>query len=402
MAFTDLITDPWFYVGIVAILALIGIFRVKESKVLGFNKWVPGLIMSALLVTGVYQTGIIDNLGFGKQTFAVSDVPEIPSATTSPNGLTQQETPTPPSPGGKICRIQSDGTNSLDVAVRNKENSTLGYLGVSTSATANDGSTLDTATTTGGASLTYQTLNVPGCQDGNIYILATSGIGTASAKAPFSSFEETTKYELVSAGSNVVSVLGRDSALAESSSGIINGSVGDEVQANQRISGAGASDGTSYYKNTSLASGGSINGYLDYTVNGTASVYGTYEASDGALFSYDSATASVFSRESFSLSDQTGINLKELTSCPATITANRNAEKCWSARTLKATDGEIRTKFQLKADLADPVESTVKPLFCLDDKVYFRDTNGKIAYDFFSSSGTNQGAGGICVQFVGS
>ena len=151
-----------------------------------------------------------------------------------------------------------------------------------------------------------------------------------------------------------------------------------------------------------MASGGSINGYLDYTVNGTASVYGTYEASDGALFSYDSATASVFSRESFSLSDQTGINLKELISCPATITANRNAEKCWSARTLKGTDGEIRTKFQLKADLADPVVSTTKPLLCLDDKVYFRDTNGKIAYDFFSSSGTNQGTGGTCVQFVGS
>lgn len=396
--FSNLFTDPFFYVGLVMIAGVIALFKTK-GKVLGMNKWIPGLAMSALLLTSVYQTGIIADLGFGKQTFAVGEPTLPPQASPeAQQGLAQKESPTPPPSGGKICRIQSDGTNSLDTAFRNKENSTLAYLGGSATAVANDGSTLDTATTTSGATLSFVALNVPGCQDGNIYLLATSGVGVASAKAPFSSFEETTKYELTSANSNVIGVLGRSSALAAASNGQINGSTG-AGEPTYIVSGVGATDGTAYFTNTSLASGGSINGYLDWTVNGTASVFGTYEASDGAIFSYDSAAASVYSKESYTLSDQTGINLKELTSCPATITANRNAEKCWSARTLKATDGEIRTKFQLKADLADPVASTARPTLCVDDKVYFRDTNGKIAYDFFSSSGTNVGVGGTCVVY---
>ena len=394
--------SAWGLVGLVMLIAIIAIFKMRENKVLGFNKWIPGIVVSALLVTSVYQVGLLSGLGFGKQTFAVGDgivsetpVSETPvSETPAPTQLSTPATQTPAPTGGKICRIQSDGTNSLDEAVRNKENSTLAYLSGSATAISNDGSTLDTATTTAGTTLSFVTLNVPGCQDGTIYILGTAGVGVASAKTSFSSFEETTKYEMESANSNVVGVQGRSSALATASNGQVNGS--SEVA--YIVSGAGASDGTAYFTNTTLASGGSINGYLDWTVNGTASVNGAYNQADGVVFSYDSGTASVFSKESLSFSDMTGIGLKSLP-CPATITANRNAETCWSARTLKATDGEIRTKFKLSADLADPVASTTAPRLCVDDKVYFRDTNGKIAYDFFSSSGTNQGTGGTCIVF---
>lgn len=396
MDYGALLFNIWTYVGLASLLGIIWLFKIKEKTVGHISKWIPGLVISAVLLASIYQVGVFSAIGFGKQTFAIGDEKtETPVQEKDTSKLAEQEDTSLPPTDGKICRIQSDGTNSLDTAVRNKENSSLGYVSVSATAIANDGSTLDTATTTAGATLTFQTLNVPGCQDGTIYLLATSGVGVSSAKTTFSSFEETTKYEMVSANSNVIGVQGRSSALATASNGQVNGS--SEVA--YIVSGAGASDGTAYFTNTSLASGGSINGYLDWTVNGTASVYGTYEATDGALFSYDSGTASLFSKESYSLSDQTGINLKELTSCPATITANRNAEKCWSARTLKGTDGEIRTKFQLKADLGDPIASTTAPRLCLDDKVYFRDTNGKIAFDFFSSSGTNQGAGGICIVY---
>lgn len=397
MDYSALLYNPWVYVGVVMTIALIGVFKLKkDAKIIGASKMVAGSIITVLLLVSVYQSGITSDMGFGKKSLAVGDNTPVPQASTpSTNTLAQPETSTP-STGGKICRIQSDGTNSLDVAVRNKENSSLAYLGGSATAIANDLSTLDTATTTAGATLSYVALNVPGCQDGNIYLLGTAGVGVASAKASFSSFEETTKYEMESANSNVVAVQGRDSALAKQSNGQVNGS----QEVTYAVSGNGANDGTAYYLNTSLASGGSINGYVDWTENGTSSVFGTYNAEDGVVFSYDSGTASVFSKEnSFTLSDQTGINLKELSSCPSTIQANRNAEKCWSARTLKATDGEIRTKFQLKADLADPVASTTAPRLCVDDKVYFRDSSGKIAYDFYSSSGTNQGVGGTCIVF---
>ena len=394
--YTALFSDPWIYVAIATILGIIGIFKVK-GKVIGLNKWVPGLVVSVLLVMSVYQTGILSEIGFGKQTLAIVEEESVPVSTQPSSGVGVQPAQEKPAPsGGKICRIQSDGTNSLDTAVRNKENSTLSYLGGSATAIAGDGSTLDTATTTAGVTLSYVTLSVPGCQDGNIYILATSGVGIASAKSAFSSFEETTKYEMESANSNVISVLGRDSALARQSNGQVNGS----QEVTYAISGAGASDGTAYFLNTSLASGGTLNGYLDWTVNGTASVHGTVGDTEGVLFSFDSGSASTYSKNALTFSDQTGINLKELQSCPATITANRNAEKCWSARTLKSTDGEIRTKFTLKADLADPIATTAASRLCVDDKVYFRDTNGKIAHDFFTSSGTNSGVGGVCIVFV--
>ena len=404
--FGALFSNAWTYVGIVVLLALIAIFKMSEKKVFGVNKIVVGIIASALLLTSVYQTGLLSGFGYAPKTFAVGD--EFGTETETE---IQTETPTPslsepapkdqPSTGGKICRIQSDGSNSLDSAIINKQNSTLAYLGASATAIANDDTTLDTATTTGGASLTYVTLSVPGCQEGNIYVLGTAGVGVASAKAAFSSYEEVTKYEIPSANSNVIAVQGRSSALATASGGLTNGS-DSSLFGDQAISGVGATDGTAYFRNTSLSAGGSLNGYLDWTVNGTAGVYGAYAQEDGALFSYNSGTASVYSKDSFSFSDLTGINLKELSSCPSTITANRNAEKCWSARTLKGTDGEIRTKFQLKADLADPGVGTTQPTLCVDDKVYFRDTNGKIAYDFFSSSGTNQGVGGTCIQFPAS
>ena len=413
MAFdmTALIKNPFLWFGVIALIGLIGVFRVgKGVKVAGFSKVVVGTVLSALVVVAIWQTGLLAQVGIGK-TLAVGDGISQPITPPS-NNLVQ---PAPEQQvetklvGGEVCRVQSDGSNSQDVAIRNKENSSLAYLTSTVSAEPPLGSgktTFDTATTTSGASLSYVTLNVPGCEKGTMYVLGTSGVGVASSSAPFSSFQEVVKNEILSANSNVLSVIGRTSALAGASNGQVNGSVNTALgtgdaspESPDLISGAGANDGTAYFQNTSLASGGSVNGYLDYSVNGTASVHGAYQASDGVLFSYDSGTASVYSANSFSFQDLAGIGLIEAT-CPNSITANRNAEKCWSARTLKGTDGEIRTKFKLTADLADPVASNTAPILCVDDKVYFRDTNGKIAYDFFSSSGTNQGTGGTCVRFV--
>ena len=69
-------------------------------------------------------------------------------------------------------------------------------------------------------------------------------------------------------------------------------------------------------------------------------------------------------------------------------------------RTLKASDGEVLLKFQLTADSGNPTVTGDNPVLCFDDKHYFRGTDGKVKYDFFSSGGTNQGVAGICLNFV--
>ena len=331
---------------------------------------------------------------------SVTAIPTTPSTSSvTPQGVTQVSTATENVVvAGKQCTRYTSKKNELDVAIRNKENSSnLGYIASSLS--ANDGSTtLQTGTTTAGASLTYSTLSVEGCKDVQLYGLATSGVGSASFKASTDTFEPSRQLELNGAGQNVVNVLVVDKNGGRFSSSQINGST--EVGENA-VSGAGTSDGTAYTTNTTLGQDGSIsNMRVDYALNGTSAVFGAYEATDGTIFSYDANDNTKFSPSSLSLQDKSGIGLTQLSSCPATITANRQAEKCWSARTLKVSDGTVSIGATLKADLGNPTATGDNPKLCLDDKVYFRDTNGQIAYDYFNSAGTQQGVGGTCVEFV--
>ena len=385
---------------VVGILMVYMAIKVKGKKI---GDLIPkpffGLIGVVLILGGGYSSGAFP-MFMPKETTNVpaplsAAVPNTPAPAQNLANQANNQVGEIRNVGGRQCLAQPDGKNSLDLAVRNSENATLAYLGASITAESNDKTTLDSATATGGATLSYTTLNVEPCQQGMVYVLATSGVGIASARIPFDSFGLTFTETIDGASSNVISVQGRSSSLATASSGLANSTTTDPQFA---VSGATTSDGTAYFTNTTLGAGGTINGYLDWTVNGTATVFGTVGADDGVVFSYDSGTASVFSQNSFSFSDQFGMNLREAP-CSTTITANRNAEKCWAARTLKQTDGEMRTKFTLKADNADPGVSTTAPRLCIDDKVYFRDTNGKVAYDFFSSSGVGQGAGGTCIVF---
>ena len=150
-------------------------------------------------------------------------------------------------------------------------------------------------------------------------------------------------------------------------------------------------------------------------VNGTSTVFGNYGttvlnpdtgeydtvelAKDGVIVSFDAVDGAIFSSEALTLTQIDNVGLSVVT-CPASITANRNADKCWKMRTLKASDGEVLLKSQLTADSGDPTSAGDNPVVCFDDKQYFRGTDGKVKYDFFSSGGTNQGVAGICLTYV--
>jgi len=253
-------------------------------------------------------------------------------------------------------------------------------------------------------------LNVKPCALGSIYILGDNAVGTSSGRRVFDAFETQSEYQILGAASDVLALQGYDIQGNTRSGGNSNGTDNDGF-----ISGAGTTTGNAYYRNTTLATGGSIKGQIGLDVNGTSTVFGNYGttilnpetgeydivelASDGVIVSFDAVDGAIFSSSAYTLTQIDDVELSAVT-CPASITANRNADKCWKMRTLKASDGEVLLKFQLTADSGNPTVTGDAPVVCFDDKHYFRGTDGKVKYDFFSSGGVNQGVAGICLTYV--
>ena len=409
--------------GWVAILGILALFAVifKWFGELGQSKAiVVGIISVIVAVGGLWNAGIPQMLGIGSTLAIVTPqavIPEQQVETPSPiKDLVQDALPDAPTRSGECKFVQN--THALKTAVRNAENmSSLGYLAVPVAAESG-GNTLATGTTTAGDSLGYTSLNVKPCSLGSIYILGDNAVGTSSGRMVFDAFETESEYQILGAASDVLALQAYDIQGNTRSNGNSSGNGGASSGTggtNYFVSGAGSTDGNAYYLNTTLETGGSIKGQIGLDVNGTSTVYGNYgttivnpetgeydkvePATDGVIASFDSVDGAIFSSSSFTFTQIDDVGL-EVVACPASITANRNADKCWKMRTLKASDGEILTKFQLTADSGNPTVSGDHPKLCFDDKQYFRGSDGKVKYDFFSSGGTNQGVAGICLTFV--
>ena len=401
------------WVALLGILLLVAIIF-KWFGSLGQGKAVGvGIVAVVVAIGGLWSAGIPQMFG---GAFAVTPVtpqaviPEQQITAPSPiKKLVQDAVPDAPKRSGECKFVQN--THALKTAVRNVENaSSLGYLAVPVAAESG-GNTLATGTTTAGASLSYTNLNVKPCSLGSIYILGDNAVGTSSGRMVFDAFDTESEYQVLGAASDVLALQAYDIQGNTRSNGLVNGSIDTDYF----VSGAGTTDGNAYYRNTTLATGGSVKGQIGLDVNGTSTVYGNYGttilnpltgeydkvelANDGVIASFDSVDGAIFSSSAFTFTQIDDVKLTGVT-CPASITANRNADKCWQMRTLKASDGEVLTKFQLTADSGNPTVTGDNPKLCFDDKHYFRGTDGKVKYDFFSSGGTNQGVAGICLTFV--
>lgn len=404
-------------------IAIIGFFvllwiifqqKVKLGRGLQVGAGIGAVVVTAI---GLSMAGIIDMvLTFGeeKAPFAVQQEAVIPSGEVlEPTDLVQPASPDELGVGGDCKFVQN--THELKTALRNVENATdLGYLAASIAAES-DGQTHDTGTTNAGATLSYQSLNVPPCKMGSLFVLASSGVGQSSARMAFSSLKTVSEYEILGARLDVIALQAYDRQGTKKSTHNISGALDTNVAV--FVSGAGTTDGNAYYQNTSLTAGGSIQGEIALNVNGTGSVFGNVgttvpnlettdpddykviPADDGVIYSFDSVDAAKFAANALTLTQIDPIGLTPLAACPASITANRNAEACWKSRTLKDADGDVLIKFQLKA-LGDPTTTGDSPKLCIDDKQYFRGADGRIKYDFFSAGGTNKGVAGVCLTWV--
>ena len=390
----DVLSIILLVVGLVVLI--LGILKVTK------NSQVVGIIGVVLLIFGILGgVGVIDYSSFSQgqaQGFAGSNF--------------QQQQPI--SSACSANAITSNGKSQADVLYRNVENSSLSYIAAAVSANSG-GSIIDSSTTNAGVSASYVSLsNIPNCGAGDLIATVTTGVGVQSSRkvrdveknsevSGYSFADKAVhKYEILGSSGDVVNLLSYDNTLTANSNGVIgqlNSSIGT-LSPTAAISGTGTADGTAYFANTSVGSKGSINFYADLKVNGTATGFGAYGEPDSVIIAYDSGTASRFSPNSLSLqSDTSGWSLNKLSSCPQDITNNRNAESCWSAPAMKA-GVQYRVKGTLTADNGDPIVGDTFPSVYVDDKVFFRDTDGNIKYQSFSSSGTNQGVGGTILNFI--
>ena len=396
----DVITWILLIAGI--IMLLLGIIKVvKASQAVA----IIGLVL--LVFGGLGALSIIDYGIMTKPTQGFTAGQFQPQAPAAP---TASEC--------SVNAITSNGKSQADVLIRNAENASLSYLS-GTVAANSGGAFIDSATANAGSSASYVSMSsIPNCGSGELVALVTTGTGLASSKrvrdveknqlvSGYNFADKAVhKYEILSAGSDVINILARSSTLTESSSGVANGSIGDEAPADNVVSGTGTADGTAYFKNTTLSAKGSINFYLDIQVNGTSTVAGQYDEIDGVVISYDTGTAARFSPSSLtSAVDQpAGFSLSKASTgsggCGVDdINTNRNVEACWTVPTMKS--GVLyRIRGTLTADLGDPLLSDTMPRIYIDDKVSFRDTDGNVKYKSFSTSGTNQGVGGTELRFV--
>ena len=399
-------------VALLGILLLLAIFFKWLGEIGQGKAVIVGIVAVGIIFGGFWNAGILQMLGIGSTLSVVTPqavIPEQQIEKPAPIKELVQDAPTDtPTRSGECKFVQN--THALKTAVRNSENlSSLGYLSIAVAAESG-GNTLATGTTTAGATLTYTDLNVKPCSLGSIYILGTAGVGTSSGRRAFDAIDTVSEYQILGAGSEVLALQAYDiQGNTRSNGNASNGGTPDYF-----VSGAGASDGNAYYRNTTLSTGGSIKGQLGLDVNGTSTVFGNYgttvlnpltgeydlvePANDGVIVSFDSVDGAIYSPSAYTLTQIDDVKLTKVT-CPASIVANRNAEACWQMRTLKASDGEVLLKFQLTADSGDPTGADT-PIVCFDDKHYFRGADGKVKYDFYTSGGTNQGAGGICLTYL--
>lgn len=345
-----------------------------------------GVLIGALVVV-VIAVFIGFLVGGGKQQ------PSTTIITTTP-----PITPT----GGVVvtgCTQQTDGTNTINSALRNELNSSLEYLAASVAVEYEDGSAGPTGTLTGGTSLTKTALDAVPCKKGYLYVIGSTTI--AGTKIPIHSFEMTKDYEITGARSTYLAWVIRNNALSNLTSDT-------------------AAQSPDTQSDTSIASGGTVTFYLDGQVNTGSKTFGYVNPtksgnllpsdgsvgdpdgistpSDGVLYAFDLSTSKFSKSSGVALQGPSNNPLTKLSECPSDLLLlYSSSDVCYTGKTLTAGDGMQRYTVTAQADLGEPGITDDIYLRTLD-KTYFRDTDGKIKLGYVDSAGTDAGAGNSVIN----
>lgn len=326
------------------------------------------LFWGAIAVFVLFAIGVITynngQLGFNPSAFSAVGAGGLQGiATTSPQTT------------GAAVPCQDDGTNDIQVVVRNTLNSTLQYLGGTVAVVDSSGKVLNTGGLAQGATLARATISFPCSQEavsGKVYLLGAANGTSASAS-----------YNLGSGKSQAIDL---NAALAGSLTmtmrNITNGGNVSSVSVQNVIAEAGA---TTMSPTTTTTR--SVN--VDIQVTNASAAFG--HANDGLLWSIDTADSAVFSDSAMSVLGTAGITLTE-TPCPARATSANSANRCYKSAWIKQGDGVVTIRINLNSDLGGDPGTSADPVVYIDDYVTFQDTDGSIKTDVKNSANADVGA----------
>ena len=269
-----------------------------------------------------------------------------------------------------IC--QDDGTNTLNVAVRNDKNTSLHYGASTVYAIGSDNEVAASGTSTAGATLTYSALNVPcstGSYSGTVYALCSASRTSDTATYSFDK-ETSTKVNLMVPTSSTLKIAAYDSTYTnttDSSSSTASTAGNDENEFNAET----------------LASGGTLERFVDVYVGTAFTCFGT----DEILVGVDNGNASSFSTSAFAI---TGEDVKKV-ECndPKYIeaAASNDLDQCWVMDRLCNDDGPRRLHLTGSADKGDPYTDVE---VVIADLGWFSDIDGLPAFAAYNGAGTDQ------------
>lgn len=313
------------------------------------KKGASDLMWVAAVVVLLFAVGVLHYNGQGFST-------TTPTTTVTPGGQTNT-----PQASNFICN-NGGSTNPVYGSDQNVLLTGAGtvYQAAPLAVVSSSGRTLTTGTTTAGSSLSYLTLNVPCGADSHGFVYLTTGASDTvnSARLPYDVTSKLNDYAQFTEGNVSGLYLALYSSTNTNTSDFKGGTLGTIQTATESAA-------------TAMGAGSVRSGYIMLSVSNATSQFGSTDG--GIIFAIDTVDSSVFSDNAISLSSP-NIALSPIT-CPATETSAHSANRCYAARALKSTDGNVRVDWVMNADLGNPGASA-DPVLYIDDVQYFQQSSG--------------------------
>lgn len=319
----------------------------------GISTLAAVVIVAAVLVA----TGVIKLSGF---------------STVSPGGLVDTNQPVQ---AGAGFQCQEDGSNTLNVAVRDGLVTTSTLYTPVTVAFTSGNRIIATQASNPGTTLSYAAGTLL-CGDGSnlegtAMILAGPGASTNYASAPYDARVLSDEVVLSSTNTTNLQFAIRDIS-SNTNTSVLDADGYSEISANETAP-------------TTVAANSVRSVNVDLVgITGSRQ----FGSELGVIWSVDTSDSSVFSDNSISLSSSS-IALQPVT-CPSRATSFNSANRCYKSGPIKTSDGTLRFTISQNADLGNPGTSA-DPRIYLDDMQGFEE-DGVVVFDIYDKGGNNVGA----------
>lgn len=279
---------------------------------------------------------------------------------------------------------QTDGTNTLDLVVRNDLATTASlYTRGTIAAFGGNGDLIASGTSDGSSTMTYTSLNIPCSADklsGKAAVLASTAapgtlVNSKVVTYAFGAGETAIQKIIGSSNSTSLQFTIRNTALTNTS---------ETTQTANSANETGA---------TTMGASATRSGYIDIEGVTAAAQFGSDNG--GILWVVDTSDSAVFSDNAISLSSS-NIQLTGV-ACPARALSFDSGNRCYKSPAIKTSDGLVRVSWSMTSDLGNPGTSA-DPRVYLEDLQSFEE-DSKLVEDIYNKGGNNLGVSRQTVGF---